>query len=220
MASIFDALAGQLQHPRGAWGRAVGGLMRLVNREPNALALQALAVRRDDDALELGFGPGEGIRALARLAPDGTIFGVDQSAAMLAQAQARNRADVGRGRVRLSLARFDDTGLPERSVDRILAVNVAYFWSDAPRVLGELDRVLRPGGRIGIYVTDAAAMARWRFAASGHHRLFDARGLAAFLAEGPFAAAAIQVMPTRLRLGVPGLVAVIDKPPTLQVHSR
>jgi SAM-dependent methyltransferase len=94
---------------------------------------------------------------------------------MLAQAQARNRADVGRGRVRLSLARFDDTGLPERSVDRILAVNVAYFWSDAPRVLGELDRVLRPGGRIGIYVTDAAAMARWRFAASGHHRLFDAR---------------------------------------------
>lgn len=213
MASISDALAEQLQNPSGGWGRVIGGLMRLVNREPNELALKALSLQRQDDVLELGFGPGEGVRTLARLAPGGTIFGVDQSPVMLAQAKARNRAAVAEGRVSLALGRFDDTGLPDRSVDRILAVNVAYFWSDGRRVLGELDRVLRPGGRICIYVTDAAAMARWSFAASGHHRLFDASGLAAFLADGPFPAPAIRVMPTTLRLGVPGLVAVIDKPP-------
>lgn len=212
MPSISGALAGQLQNPHGAWGQVVGGLMRLVNREPNDLALAALGVGRDDDVLELGFGPGEGIRALARLSPKGTIFGVDRSAAMLGQASARNRRDVESGRVRLSLARFDETGLPDQSVDKILAVNVAYFWSDAPKVLAELDRVLRPGGRISLYVTDAAAMARWTFAASGHHRLFDAAGLRAMLAEGPFPNAAIRITPRTLRLGVPGLLAVIDKP--------
>jgi ubiquinone/menaquinone biosynthesis C-methylase UbiE len=212
LPSIAEALAGQLQNPHGAWGPVVGGLMRLVNREPNDLALAALGVRRDDDVLELGFGPGEGLRALARLSPKGVIFGVDQSAAMLAQATARNRRNVESGRVRLSLARFDDTSLPGQSVDRILAVNVAYFWSDAPRVLAELDRVLRPGGRISVYVTDAAAMVRWAFAASGHHRLFDAAGLRAMLAEGPFPKAAIKITPRTLRLGVAGLLAVIDKP--------
>lgn len=190
----------------------VGRLMRVVNREPNDLAIRALGVRPRDDVLELGFGPGEGVRALARLAPEGTIFGVDQSSAMLAQATARNRTAVAGGRVRLSQGRSDETGLPDRCVDQILAVNVAYFWSDASKVLGELDRVLRPGGRISVYVTDAAAMARWSFVASGHHRIFDPPALGALLAEGPFPAEAIRVIPTRLRLGVPGVVAVIDKP--------
>lgn len=211
MTSLSDAFAGHLQHPRGGWGRLVGQLMRVVNAEPNDRAIRALDVRNHDDVLELGFGPGEGVRALARLAPGGTIYGVDQSSTMLAQAEARNRAAVAAGRVRLSLGRFDATGLPDRSVDRILAVNVAYFWSDPAAVLAELDRVLRPGGRISIYVTDAAAMARWGFVGAGHHRIFDAAGLAELLAAGPFPAEAVQVSSARLRGGVPGLIGVIRK---------
>lgn len=214
MASLAEGLAGQLENPRGALGHVIGALMRMVNREPNDLALKALGVCSGDDALELGFGPGEGVRALARLTSGGTVHGIDQSAAMLAQARSRNRAAVDDGRVRLSLAKFDATGLPDLSVDRIAAVNVAYFWHDGREVLTELDRVLRPGGRISLYVTDAAAMSRWAFAASGHHRLFDAAGLAAFLSSGPFPTSAIRIMRRTLRLGVPGLVAVIDKSAT------
>jgi ubiquinone/menaquinone biosynthesis C-methylase UbiE len=212
MVSLAGALAGQLENPHGGGGWLVGGLMRLANRRPNSLALEALGVRSDDHALELGFGPGEGVRALARLTPRGHVFGIDQSRAMLDQATARNRREVARGRVRLSLAHFDDTGLPSGSVDRILAVNVAYFWPDGVAVLRELDRVLKPGGRIGLYVTAAQTMSRWAFAASGHHRLFDAPSLRAMLSEGPFPPAAVRVTPTTLPLGVEGLVAVVDKP--------
>ncbi len=212
MAPLSGSLAEQLSNPHGVAGRLAGAAMRLVNREPNALALEALDVQATDDVLELGFGPGEGVRALARLSPGGTIYGVDQSAVMLAQATARNRAAMLGGRVRLALARFDETGLPDRSVDRILAVNVAYFWSDGRRVLAELDRVLRPGGRISLYVTDASAMSRWKFTASGHHRVFGASQLMAFLADGPFEESEISVVKATLRLGIPGLIALIDKP--------
>jgi ubiquinone/menaquinone biosynthesis C-methylase UbiE len=205
-------LAGQLRHPHGLPGRLTGAAMRLVNRQPNSLAIRALDVRRSDDVLELGFGPGEGIRALARRAPAGTIHGIDHSSAMLAQASALNRDPVLAGRVRLSRAQFAETGLPDRSVDRILAVNVAYFWSDGPAVLQELDRVLRPGGRISLYVTDASTMSRWSFPASGHHRVFSAPQLADFLADGPFEPSWIRVEKAALPLGVSGLVAVIDKP--------
>ncbi|WP_296596051.1 class I SAM-dependent methyltransferase [Phenylobacterium sp.] len=211
MASISDAFAGHLRHPRGGWGRLVGQLMRVVNAEPNAQAIRALDVRTHHDVLELGFGPGEGVRGLARLASGGTVFGVDQSSAMLAQAEARNRAAIAAGRVRLSLGSFEATGLADRSVDRILAVNVAYFWSDPHAVLAELDRVLRPGGRISVYATDASAMARWGFIGAGHHRTFDAQGLAAALAAGPFPADAVRVSSVRLRGGVPGLVGVVEK---------
>lgn len=185
--------------------------MRLINRQPNSLAIQALDVRGAHDVLELGFGPGEGIRTLARLSPSGRIYGVDQSSTMLAQASARNRAAIQGGRIRLSLGRFDETGLPDRSVDRILAVNVAYFWSDGPAVLAELDRVLRPGGRISVYVTDASTMANWKFTGSGRHRVFSASQLKDFLADGPFAAARISVAQSPLPLGISGLVAVLVK---------
>ncbi len=211
MPSLSESLAEQLRNPRGPAGRLVGAAMRLVNREPISLAVEALDVRDDDDILELGFGPGEGIRALARLSRRGIIHGVDQSATMLAQASARNRAAARDGRIQLRRAPFDETGLPDRSIDKILAVNVAYFWSDGPRVLAELDRVLRPGGRISVYVTDASAMARWTFTASGRHRLFGAAELRALLSTGPFHGAGISVRPVTLRLGLRGLIAVVDK---------
>ena len=58
----------------------------------------------------------------------------------------------------------------------------------------------------------ASAMSRWRFAASGQHRMFAAAQLAEFLADGPFDRAGVRVVETTLQIGVPGLVAVIDKP--------
>jgi ubiquinone/menaquinone biosynthesis C-methylase UbiE len=211
VSSVSNRLAAQLRNPHGAAGRLAGAVMRLVNRQPNSLALQALDLRGAQDVLELGFGPGESIRALARLSPGGTIYGVDQSSTMLAQASARNRAAILNGRIQLSRGQFDKTGLPDQCVDRILAVNVAYFWSDGPSVLAELDRVLRPGGRISIFVTDASTMSNWKFTASGHHRLFSASQLTQLLADGPFEESRISVMKAPLRLGISGLVAVIDK---------
>lgn len=211
LASLSGRLADQLRNPHGAPGRLAGAAMRLINRQPNSLALHALDVRGAHDVLELGFGPGEGIRALARLSPAGTIYGVDQSSTMLAQASARNRAAILDRHVQLSCAQFDETGLPDQSIDRILAVNVAYFWWDGPAVLSELDRVLRPGGRISIYVTDALTMSRWKLSRSGHHRVFSAPQLADLLAAGPFAASRISVVKATLGLGISGLVAVVDK---------
>ena len=165
---ISSGFADQLRNPHGAAGRLAGAAMRLVNRQPNSLAIHALDL-------------------------------------------ARNRAAVLDGHVQLSRGHFDDTGLADQSVDRILAVNVAYFWSDGPAVLAELDRVLRPGGRISIFVTDASTMSNWAFAASGHHRLFSASQLAELLADGPFDESRISVTQVSLRLGISGLVAVITK---------
>ncbi|THD52392.1 class I SAM-dependent methyltransferase [Phenylobacterium sp.] len=212
VGSVAGGLADQLRNPHGAPGRLIGAAMRLVNRQPNSFAIQALDVRASHDVLELGFGPGEGIRTLARLSPAGTIYGVDQSPTMLAQASARNRAAILRGHVQLSRAQFIETELPEQSVDRILAVNVAYFWSDGPAVLAELDRVLRPGGRISIYVTDVATMAHWQFSTSGHHRVFSASQLSDLLVDGPFAPCRITVKSITLRFGISGLLGVVAKP--------
>jgi ubiquinone/menaquinone biosynthesis C-methylase UbiE len=136
--------------------------------------------------LELGFGPGYAIEAMAREAFDGHVYGVDQSSLMLEQAGRRNRAAIREGRVALYQARFDCLPFGDACIDRLLAVNVIYFWDDLPRMAKEIRRVLRPGGRAAVYATDSGTMCRWKFAGAPTHRLYSAQSLPEALANAGF----------------------------------
>ncbi|MBB6251201.1 class I SAM-dependent methyltransferase [Nitrospirillum iridis] len=206
--TAWAMLGRQLRHPTGWTGRVVGHLMRRINAGPNRLAIDALRLAPGDTVLELGFGPGHGIAlAAARVAP-AVVHGIDQSAVMMAHARRRNRRDIAAGRVHLHLGRFTALPLATASVDKVLAVNVAYFWSEPGAVLGEVRRVLRPHGVMAVYVTDADAMRRWPFAEAETHRLFDANGLRALMIAGGFAADGIAIRAVPLPGGMTGLVGL------------
>lgn len=184
--------------------------MALANRRPNRAAIAALDIQPGDHILELGFGPGAAITAMAALAPRGRIYGVDKSQAMLELARRRNVTAIRAGRVALRQSPFEALPLPDASVDKILAVNVVYFWTDAAPILREVRRVLRPGGLVSIYATDASAMGRWKFAGPETHRLFDRQSLAALLQGGGFHEERICIREVQPVPGIRGLLAVID----------
>ncbi|MGE5721814.1 MAG: class I SAM-dependent methyltransferase [Sphingomonadales bacterium] len=209
-AGFWHALGAQLGNPSGIAGRIVGGAMRLANRTPNALAVEALGVRPEHVVLDLGCGPGQSVRMIAAQVSAGRVHGLDRSPLMLRQAAKANRSSVRAKRVVLAEGRFEQLPYADRTFDRILASNVMYFWNDAAAVVRELRRVLRPGGRIVIYVTDASAMREWRFARTGTHRLFDAAGLARTLWEAGMGADELTVSQVRVWRRIPGLLAVIS----------
>jgi ubiquinone/menaquinone biosynthesis C-methylase UbiE len=68
---------------------------------------------------------------------------------------------------------MDMLPLADRSVDRILAVNVAYFFGSDGMTLAEMRRVLKPDGKLVVYVTSEKSMRNWRFASVKTHRFFD-----------------------------------------------
>jgi SAM-dependent methyltransferase len=212
MAAAWHAFGRQLAMPRGVAGRLTGHLMRYLNRGPYQFAIAALDVQRNSRVLELGFGPGEGLAELLRLARHGSIYGIDASATMLAQAQARNAAAIETGRIMLRQGDFARLPYADHSFDRVLAVNVAYFWSDPAAVVREIRRVLRPGSRLSAYVTDRDTMRTWPFASSETHRLFDADMLRQAMIDGGFLASEIEVRPVRLTRGVKGLIGVATTP--------
>ncbi|MDX6521374.1 MAG: hypothetical protein QOJ31_296 [Gaiellales bacterium] len=115
--------------------------------------LELLEVQAGDAVLEVGFGPGEAIHALAAAGTAARVLGVDHSATMLAQARRRNAKAIRTGRVELFQAGADRLPFGDEAVDRMLAVNVVYFLDDPVATFGEWRRVLRPGGRLVAFLT-------------------------------------------------------------------
>jgi SAM-dependent methyltransferase len=143
---------GQAHHPRGAAGRVNAWEMahRPSNRQRSRWAVSLLDVQPADRVLEIGFGPGVAVAALAR-AGAGHVYGVDHSGVMVRQASRRNAAAIRAGRVTLINASVDQ--LPpalDGPFDAILAVNSLGFWPAPAERLAELRRRLAPGGRIAI----------------------------------------------------------------------
>lgn len=135
-------------HPRGWLGRLAGRLMLWTNKQDDVVGV--LDVRPGDNVVEIGYGPGGLIRQLAEHTDAACIRGVDPSPEMRDQANRHNRKAVQSGRVQLDLGTADRTGLPDASVDRVVSVNNVAMWPDLEAAVGELHRVVRPGGTVVI----------------------------------------------------------------------
>lgn len=111
-------------------------------------------------ALDVGCGPGSVTAALAdAVGPDGLALGVDISRPMLARAV---RAETG---PQIGFLRADAQRLPlrDQTVDAVVSIAVLQLIPDPRAALGEMARVLRPGGRLAVLVPTAGPAARfWR----------------------------------------------------------
>lgn len=209
--TVWKAFAQQLRHPKGGLGSLLGHAMAIANRRPNELAVHALKVRPSDVVLELGFGPGKAIQSLASRVSCGRVLGIDQSEAMLAQASRRNRVAIRSGRVDLRRGTFEALPWRTESIDKVLAVNVIYFFRQDAGEIREAKRVLRWGGTMAIYATDRIAMDRWKAVEPETHQTFSGNDLVAFLRMGGFEREEISLVPITVAGCIPGLLAIANK---------
>ncbi|HWJ17791.1 MAG TPA: class I SAM-dependent methyltransferase, partial [Geobacterales bacterium] len=146
-------------------------------------------------------------------ARQGLVLGVDRSPEMLELASRRNRRQIVEGRVQLRLASFGELPWTSDTIDSILAVNVAYFFSPDAREIREARRVLKPGGQMAVYVTDKSTMSHWKFSGPDTHALYGEDDMRDLLARGGFNTADIAIRKVQLGFGIRGLLALGQKPP-------
>ncbi|PDW04933.1 arsenite methyltransferase [Candidatus Viridilinea mediisalina] len=114
----------------------------------NALALATL--QPGEVVLDLGSGGGlEVILAAQQVGPDGFVYGLDMTDAMLETAR-RNAARVGATNVSFLKGDIEAIPLPDQSVDVIISNCVINLVPDKAQVLNDAFRVLRPGGRLAV----------------------------------------------------------------------
>jgi len=143
--------------PTGVLGRFGGRIMARANRRAAARVIGLLDVQPGDRVLEIGFGPGVALGALAERASPGTVAGIDPSREMVAQASARNAAAMRAGRVALRQGSADNLPFAGNSFDEVVAINSVQVWPDPVAGLREVRRVLKPGGRLALGFTPYAA---------------------------------------------------------------
>jgi len=119
----------------------------------NPLAVTAL--HEGETVLDLGSGGGIDVLLSARrVGPKGTVYGLDMTDEMLALAQ-RNAAKAHATNVHFLKGLIEAIPLPAGSVDVVISNCVVNLSTDKRSVYAEIERVLRPGGRVGI--TDIVA---------------------------------------------------------------
>jgi SAM-dependent methyltransferase len=102
-----------------------------------------------ETVLDLGSGAGlDAIIAAWRVGPTGRVVGVDLNPAMCLKAQAHAAATGAR--MDCHEGRMEDIPLPDASADVIISNGVINLSFRKRRVVEEMFRVLRPGGRISI----------------------------------------------------------------------
>jgi arsenite methyltransferase len=113
---------------------------------PTAVA----ALRPGETVLDLGSGGGIDVLLSAqRVGPEGFAYGLDMTDEMLELAR-RNAAEAGATNVEFRKGHIEAIPLPDASVDVVISNCVVNLSADKAAVLGEVARVLRPGGRVGI----------------------------------------------------------------------
>jgi SAM-dependent methyltransferase len=143
MPVVYERLA----HPL-VMRRSGGRRMPLWSKEQQ-LGLEMLAPNRGEPVLDIACGPGNFTRTYAEAVGEALVVGLDISRSMLAYAVRRTpNANV-------AYIRADACALPFRasSFPAVSCFGAMHLFEDPMEGLGEMVRVLAPGGRIALMTT-------------------------------------------------------------------
>jgi arsenite methyltransferase len=156
-ANDWDALSGCCE-PGDGLGEQLYDIAER-SEVPDAAVLASLGcgnptavadLRDGETVLDLGSGGGIDVLLSAkRVGPGGKAYGLDMTDEMLELARA-NADKAGAVNVEFLKGYIENIPLVDASVDVVISNCVINLSTDKPKVLAEMFRVLRPGGRIGL----------------------------------------------------------------------
>ncbi len=151
-----EQLAAQLRHPNGEEGNNVADNMDDRNSPVILAAYDALAPVDGDRILEIGPGSAGHMRNLLARADNLHYTGLDASRDMVLRARERY---LGETRAAFVHGELTEAPLAPAGMDRIVAVNVVYFWQPLAPALQALYILLRPGGTLVLGLRNHNSMA-------------------------------------------------------------
>ena len=140
-----------------AWAQELGYPEPELGRVPDATVKSFAGVanpwvhggpQEAESVLDLGCGAGTDLLIAAQMVgPAGKAYGLDMTASMLERAR-QSAHEMGLDNVELSEGLIESLPLEDASVDLVISNGVIDLIPDKDAVFDEIDRVLKPGGRL------------------------------------------------------------------------
>lgn len=191
VVAVLSLVNRQCRKPTGWLGGRVARAMNVSHARLAKWGLSHVVVGDDFTVLDVGCGGGRLIETLASLAPAGRVFGIDYSATSVEIARATNAASIAGGRVDIRHGVVSHLPFHADTFDLVTAFETHFYWPDLPRDVGEVMRVLKPGGtfllvaevyrgqRLSWLYGVGMAMVRGKYLTAAQHRdLFVNAGFA------------------------------------------
>jgi ubiquinone/menaquinone biosynthesis C-methylase UbiE len=152
-------LRSQFGSPSGLFGSLfVAPFLNATNMAFIRTSVELLGLKPDDRVLDIGFGGGYSLLALAERIPNGQVVGVDHSRDMVDAAASLIRARKLQARIRVRWGNVVKLPFAARTFDKVFTVNTIYYWPDLSLGLREITRVLKPGGRLMVGFRSPASL--------------------------------------------------------------
>lgn len=169
---FLKALASQLRKPEGEDGLKTANSMNTGNRIMNMKAIDVVNPSDGDNILEIGMANGFFVSEILNRGTKIHYTGFDFSELMVWEARKLNVKWLEEGRAEFMVA--DAAALPVTSgvISKVFSVNTIYFWPDQRKVMNEIRRVLKPGGKLVLAIRPKDVMQQLPVTEFGF-RLYD-----------------------------------------------
>jgi len=147
---IMRELMKQCQRPTGRFGRVWARVMNSGHSKVTDWGLKHISIEKQFTILDVGCGGGRTVHKLAGIAVEGKVYGIDLSEDSVAVSRSTNRQLIQAGRVEIRQSSVSSLPFSGQMFDLVTAVETHYFWPNLVVDMREVQRVLKPGGKLVI----------------------------------------------------------------------
>jgi ubiquinone/menaquinone biosynthesis C-methylase UbiE len=159
---IREFIASQFKRPTGPLGIWSSNQMVKNNQKNYDRLILDLDLQPGDKLLEIGYGPGIGVRMIAERCSTCTVHGIDFSQLMFKRASKHNKQFIDTGRVSLQYGDFLQAPVTDDEYSKIFCLNVVYFWSGLKLPFTNVFSLLRKGGSFHIYMASEKTLVKMK----------------------------------------------------------
>jgi cyclopropane fatty-acyl-phospholipid synthase-like methyltransferase len=151
---LREFLASQFKKPSGLLGIWSSNQMIKNNKKNYDRLFMDIDLQPGDKLLEIGYGPGIGIRQIAERCSSCLVHGIDFSHLMYTRASKYNKQFIEAGRVSLQHGDFLQMPITPNIYDKVFCLNVVYFWKELATPFTNVFSCLKKGGSFHLYMAD------------------------------------------------------------------
>lgn len=154
---MIDPVTMNARKPRDdSYGHAMLNRMNDRHRELYKWGLEHVSMDTAQKILDIGYGGGQNIRNMRKIAPEARFWGIDYSDASYKKASEVNHEAIAEGMVHLEMGSAEELPYEHDFFNLVTAFETVYYWPNIVQCFRNVHDVLAEGGEFLICNEDAS----------------------------------------------------------------